>query len=224
LIPERQDQGSMKKARPWMLPALLLLMSLALPAARAQSAAGGHPGSYDGDWWLSIGGWEQYGFVSGYMDCYTSEYRGSAAFTKEVQSYVDALTVYFQADPGRRKQTASAALDAIRGEAGDKIETAAGGTPSADTHGAFDGKFWFDADPAAELGFVEGYLACHTAKVKDADGTFSKAAADYVPLINEAYGITDDTDDVDPQKAPIKIADVLHRFRDAAPAIARGAF
>jgi hypothetical protein len=38
-----------------------------------------------------------------------------------------------------------------------------------------------------------------------------------VPLINEAYGITDDSEDVDADKAPIKLADVLHRLRDASP-------
>ncbi len=171
---------------------------------------------FDGDWWLTLGGWEQYGAVTGYEDCYAFEYRGSVPFAKEVQTYIDDLSKYFLADPARRKQTVSEALDALRGAAEDKAMPAPN-EPSSEAHGSFDGKFWFDADPAAELGFVEGYLACHSAKVKDADAKFSKPPSEYVDLINKAYNITDDTDDVDPDKAPMKIADVLHRLKDEEP-------
>lgn len=188
------------------------LIGAALPAAQAEAPR------YDGDWWLSIGGWEQYGFLSGYMDCYTGEYHGSVPFTKDVQSYADAVTQYFQGSVERRRQSVSEALDTIRGAAADSAQAppaAAGG--GGDSHGTYDGRFWFDADPAAQLGFVEGYLACHAAKLKDADAKFTKPPAEYVPLINEAYGITDDSEDVDADKAPIKLADVLHRLRDASP-------
>jgi hypothetical protein len=176
--------------------------------------------AYDGEWWLSLGGWEQYGFLTGYEDCYAFEYRGSVPFNKEIQSYIDDLNKYFLAEPARRKQTVSEALDSLRGAAANKGSPGASDAAPTDAHGAFDGRFWFDADPAAELGFVEGYLACHTAKVKDTDGKFSKPPSEYVNLVNKAYDITDDTDDIDAEKAPIKIADVLHRLKDedAAPA------
>jgi hypothetical protein len=194
------------------------------PAPDAASPAPAEPPAeapvYDGDWWLTLGGWEQYGFVSGYEDCYASEYRGSAPFTKEVQSYVDDLNKYFLADPTRRKQTVSEALDAVRGAANDApLSGAKAENPPPSGQAVYDGRFWFDADPAAELGFVEGYLACHSAKLKDADGKFSKAPAEYVDLINKEFGITEDSDDIDSDKAPVKIADVLHRLKDeeAAP-------
>jgi len=169
---------------------------------------------YNGDWWLTLGGWEQYGVVTGYEDCYTSEYRGSVAFEKEAQTYIDDLNKYFLSDVSLRKQPVSEALDAMRKSASDQSSPA---TPDSakSAHGEYDGKFWFDADPAAELGFVEGYLACHSAKLKDADAKFSKAPSEYVDLINKAYNITDDTDDVDADKAPWKIADVLHKLKDA---------
>jgi hypothetical protein len=175
--------------------------------------------TYDGEWWLTLGGWEQYGVLSGYEDCYASEYHGSVAFTKEVQTYIDELNKYFAADPNRRKQTVSEALDMLRGAAQDTVlppSKEPHAEPHAEPHGGFDGKFWFEADPAAELGFVEGYLACHAAKLKDADAKFSKAPSEYVDLINKAYNITDDTDDVDPDKAPMKIADILHGLKDEA--------
>jgi hypothetical protein len=208
------------------LALLLFLLLFAVAAQSQQPPAAPVPSAlpaYDGGWWLSLGGWEQYGFLSGYQDCYAFEYRGSIPFTKEIQSYIDDLNKYFLEDPARRKQTVSEALDKLRGAAADQSAPAASGSTAADPHGGFDGRFWFDADTAAELGFVEGYLACHTAKVKDADGKFSKPAAEYVALINKAYDITDDTDDIDADKAPIKIADVLHHLKDeAAPAAKPG--
>jgi len=179
--------------------------------------------AYDGEWWLSLGGWEQYGVISGYQDCYAFEYRGSVPFTKEIQTYIEDLNKYFQSDPALRKQTVSEALDGLRKAAGDQPTPAAPDSPTS-AHGDFDGKFWFEADPAAELGFVEGYLACHSAKLKDADAKFSKSPSEYVDLINKAYNITDDTDDVDADKAPMKIADVLHRLKDEEPPPAKSTY
>ena len=196
-----------------VLPVAVALLFLFLPLT-SQSARQPVPATaptYNGDWWLSIGGWEQYGFISGYEDCYAFEYRGSVPFAKEVQTYIEDLNKYFQADASRRKETVSHALDVLRNATADAPATGAASTAA---HGDFDGKFWFDADPAAELGFVEGYVACHSAKLKDADAKFSKAPSDYVTAINKIYNITDDTDDVDADKAPIKIADALHRLKD----------
>ena len=178
--------------------------------------------SYDGEWWLSLGGWEQYGFLSGYENCYLSEYHGSVGFPKEVQSYVDDLNKYYLADASRLKTSVSDALDALRDAGNDAALPLMKRKPREGSQ-EFDGKFWFEADSATQLGFVEGYLACHSAKLKDADAQFSKAPSDYVELINKAYNITDNTDDVDEDKAPLKIADVLHRLKDeAAPAAKPG--
>ncbi|HVN09150.1 MAG TPA: hypothetical protein VMV61_09270 [Patescibacteria group bacterium] len=217
----------MAQWRSFVIAGLVSSCLLLLPhAVRGQSPPAAAPETdteapaYNGDWWLTLGGWEQYGVVSGYEDCYGSEYRGSVPFPKEVQVYVDELNQYFLADAARRKRTVSEALDALRGAAEDK-SIPRPDEPAGAAHGGFDGKFWFDADPAAELGFVEGYLACHTAKVKDADGKFSKAPAEYVDLINKAYNITDDTDDIDEDRAPLKIADVLHTLKDEAAAASK---
>lgn len=170
--------------------------------------------SRNGDWWLSRGNWEQYGFVSGYEDCYVYEYRGSVPFTKEAQRYVEDLIEYFLADAARRKETVSEALDALRGGSADHPAPAAAGDALGPAHGDFDGKYWFDAEAGAQLGFVEGYLACHATKLKDADAKFSKPPAEYVERINKAYGITDDTEEVNPERAAMKIADVLHGLKD----------
>jgi hypothetical protein len=222
--PSKRPLGAQSFLGSSVLLLFLLAAAAGAGAAHAQqpteSAARPSAPVYDGDWWLSLGGWEQYGFLSGYEDCYAFEYRGSVPFSKEIQSYIDDLSKYFGADPARRKQSVSEALDALRGAAKDKAMPAEE-QPATAAHGGFDGRFWFDADPAAELGFVEGYLACHSAKLKDADGKFSKPPTEYVDLINKAYNITDDTEDVDPDKAPLKIADVLHNLKDEGPTPAK---
>jgi len=194
-----------------LVAALLVCLPFAAAAgARQTSPAQPAPVVYDGDWWLSLGSWEQYGVVSGYQDCYTHEFRGPGAFNQEMQAYIDELNKYFLADPAHRKDTVVQALDNLL--TFKAAASASTGTPAPAN--VYDGRFWFDADSAAELGFVEGYLACHTAKLKDSDGKFSKAASAYVTAINKAYNINDDTDDIDADKAPITIAAVLHKLKD----------
>jgi hypothetical protein len=198
------------------ITALLLLLTVVLLAPVSAPAQQAEPKVRNGDWWLSLGAWEQYGFVNGYADCYASEFHGPAAFSKGAQTYIDALNEYFKKSAENRQQVVPEALDAILGAAGEgNAARPQGGGATGEPSESYDGKFWFDAEPPAQTGFVEGYLECHSSKVKDADGRFSKSADEYVARINEAYGITDDTEEVDPPKGAEKIAAVLHRLRDS---------
>ena len=199
---------------------LAIFLSAALAAAPALAAPPQAANkSYDAAWWGSLGNWEQAGFMNGYMDCHDFEYRGTVPFAKPPQAYVDALNSFYQQSADNKKLRVSQALDYIRGAASEtSAPPLAAGAAAPALHGSYDGKFWFDAEtPQVQLGFIEGYLACHIAKVRDADGRFSKPADDYIALVNTAYGITDDTEEVDPQKGAQKIADVLHQLRDSAP-------
>lgn len=202
-----------------------VLLSLALFAPPAPAPALPSPPQpqkriYDGAWWVSIGNWEQAGFMNGYVDCHAFEFRGTVPFNKAPQAYVDALNSFYQQSANNKSVPVAEALDRARGAANESSAPPSAAGPQAPApHGTFDGKFWFDAEnPQVQLGFVEGYLACHSAKLKDADGHFSKSGEEYVSLINDAYGITDDTEEVDPQKGAAKIADVLHGLRDEVPA------
>jgi len=168
---------------------------------------------YDGDWWLSLLSGEQNGVISGYQDCYVFEYHGSVPFDKPLPSYVDDLNKYFLADSTRTKQTVSEALDAVRGAASDSTLPAYKlANPPPPDQAVYDGRFWSDADPATKLGYVEGYLACHAAKLKDADAKFSRAPSDYVDGINQAYGTPENSDDTD--KAAMRVATLLHSLKD----------
>ena len=70
------------------------------------------------------------------------------------------------------------------------------------------------AGPGAQLGFIEGYLACHGGLNNNRGGTFSRTAADYVKSISGWYRFDNETGDIDGERQPTFIADVLFRFRD----------
>ncbi len=184
------------------------------PPAQAEGAPKAGP-VYDGDWWLMLYGQEQTGVIAGYQDCYISEYHGDGLFNKEIQNYVDDVNKYFLADATRQKQTVSEALDAVRGAGTDAPLPAykAAMPPPAD-QAVYDGRYWQDADASTKLGFVEGYLACHGAKLKDADAKFSKAPVEYVDGINQAYLSAENTGDTQTDKTARRIAAVLHSLKD----------
>jgi len=61
---------------------------------------------------------------------------------------------------------------------------------------------------------VEGYLACHAAKLKDGDGSFSKPPSDYIGEITQAYSEQTNASKTNEEKAGMRIGSVLHRFKD----------
>ena len=175
---------------------------------------------YDGQWWLLLDDDEQTGFVAGYQDCYISEFHGGGIFNKDIPSYVDDLNKYFLADATRQTQTLSEALDKVRGGGDDTpLPAYKAAKPGPKDIPVYDGKFWAEAGASARRGFVEGYLVCHTAKLKDADGKFSKNSSEYAGQITQAYSEQDSSVDTGGEKAGERIGSVLHRFKDpkAAP-------
>ena len=206
------------------IPALLVgLLSGSVMAARnseepavAQSASPTKAGPvYDGNWWLMRNSEEQAGFVSGYQDCYISEFHGGGIFNKDIPSYVDDLNKYFLADATRQTQTVSEALDKVRGGGDDTpLPAYKAAKPPPEGQAVYDGKYWADADSSVRLGFVEGYLACHAAKLKDMDAQFSKKPSEYVQGINQGYLEEESAAGAGAGKRPTRIATILHRLRD----------
>ena len=206
------------------LPVLLVVASAAPMSGQkteeeqtpTQTASGERAGpTYDGDWWLSISGEEQTGFVSGYEDCYIFEYHGGTPFTKDIPSYVDDLNKYYLADMTRGKRTVSEALDGIRGGTEDTpLPAYKAAKPPPQGQMVYDGGYWQDAGASTRLGFVEGYLACHAAKLKDEDAKFSKAPSEYVQGISQAY-LREESSAGDQSEKPVtRISTVLHRLKD----------
>ena len=185
-------------------------------AARSQAATQNQAGPvYDGQWWLLRDGEEQTGFVSGYQDCYVSEYHGGGLFNKDIQSYVDDVNKYYLADATRATQSVSEALDAVRGGGSETpLPAYKAAKPPPEGQAVYDRQYWRDAGPSVRTGFVEGYLACHAAKLKDADAKFSKEPAEYVEGIEKAYLAEENSAGSQGEKPQTRIATMLHRLRD----------
>jgi hypothetical protein len=102
----------------------------------------------------------------------------------------------------------------FRDQPGEKSEVLTGGE-----HSDNDGDYWRQIAASEiphdkQLGFVEGYLQCHKNLAHNQGGTFSKTADQYRALITQWYRIDERTDDIDANRAPTAIADVLFKFRD----------
>ncbi len=70
------------------------------------------------------------------------------------------------------------------------------------------------AGPGGQIGFIEGFLACHASPNNNRGGTFPRPAAEYVKSTSNWYRFNSETGDIDEKRQPAFIADVLFRFRD----------
>lgn len=181
---------------------------------------------YDGNWWLSISATERIGFVNGYFDCYTYEYKGRDNFSKPRATYADSISGFYERrQASERSKAVSEVLSQFRDAPGrpaiDKYAQ-----PARGPHGGDDGLYWRqmsarEGPELRQLGFIEGYLSCHVELSGNKRAMFSKPPADYVTLISEWYGFHRDTDDIDARRESSAIADVLYKFRDR-PAGSKG--
>jgi hypothetical protein len=202
-------------------PALqaMILASLVLLGLFAQTQR--HERSkYDGQWWLSVSPKEHDGFVSGYYDCYTYEYKGPDKYTaKSFSEYGNLITGYYKNDAAKQGVLVSEAMHELRDRPGEKASP--GGETTPDKHGYFDGLYWKQISALGgkekQVGFVEGYLSCHAELVHNKGAVFSKPAEEYAALITQWYGFKEDTGDIDEKREPIKVADALFQLRDHAP-------
>jgi len=178
--------------------------------------------TYDGHWWLSISAEERSGFVTGYLDCHSSEYKGPARFdTKNNDRYRDLITHVYEASPTRRGQSVIHAVLQLRDQPGDTAEYPSGGEGTTAPHQGNDGQYWRDMSHSGtrhdeQLGFVEGFLQCHEKLAHNKGGTFSKTAEEYRTLISQSYRFDERTGDIDGDREDDAIVDVLFKFRDQA--------
>ncbi len=177
--------------------------------------------AYNGHWWLAITQQERSGFLNGYFDCYTYEYKGPARFTNRPPAIArDLVTKFYKENPSRLNDLVSNVFLGLRDRPGETI-TDGDGEPIRGPHGFYHGLYWMEISdyPGPQLeqrGFVEGYLACHARLGHNKGGTFSKPAAEYVRLITQWYGFKRATGDINAKRQPTAIADVLFKFRDQA--------
>ncbi|HXZ41598.1 MAG TPA: hypothetical protein VEG68_12725 [Terriglobales bacterium] len=199
---------------------VILLTCLLLPLVCidvASNAQGVH--RYDGHWWLSVSPTEREGFLDGYIDCYIYEYKGPARFTTiSLDEARDLVTRFYEDNPSHLDEPVSDVLDRFRDHPGEKLPRD-DGEPIKGRHGFYDGTYWKQISldgKAQQLGFVGGHLWCHEHLSRNKGGMFSKSPAEYRALITQWYRLNEETGDIDAKREPMKIADVLFKFRDRA--------
>jgi len=167
---------------------------------------------YDGHWWRSISQPEQDGFLFGWFDCYQFEYKGRDSFSKSMASDRALIARAYESSPSDLSQPVSDVIIRLRDTSGEKPEET-GGEPARGRHHGNDGLYWFQIQHTQQLGFVEGYLQCHEHLAHNKGGVFSKAPDEYRALISRWYQINEQTGDINGEREPEAIADVLFKVR-----------
>lgn len=166
---------------------------------------------YDGRWWLSIPPSEQEGVIAGYIDCYMYEYGGPDHYNaRSFGEYMRLITEGYRNEPAKQSMPISEIIHDFRDEAGAKTAP----SNALPRHGHLDGLYWKQMggqDRSEQVGFVEGYLWCHSELAQNMGGVFSKRPVEYADLITQWYRSTEEAGLIE-EKA-IKIADVLFRVR-----------
>ncbi|MGH9405859.1 MAG: hypothetical protein ACRD3D_08505 [Terriglobia bacterium] len=174
-------------------------------------------GSYDGQWWLSITPEEQAGFLNGYLDCYAFEYGGPPSYWIENPEAAEpAITALYQTNPATDGTPVSEVFSRLPARQPDEASAA---TRVKERHSIYDGSYWkqisaLGGPERGQLGFVEGYLACHAGFGHNRGGVFSRTPAEYMALISQWYRFDEYTGEINRRRARKPIAEVLERFKD----------
>jgi hypothetical protein len=180
----------------------LLLLSSSLSA---QSNA------YDGVWWQLRTAPEQEGFIFGYGDCYADPAGQKIRMLVDDATLRIAVSTYYQGHQKfRTRPVAQVLKDIWAGHISvPEAKHAAAGQGWRERHGYFDGLWWKGSNSTEQLGFVEGYVACHGEQRKAKPLQFQPAS--YVQSISAWYAAPGD-ESVAAQRRAEKIGDVLLRF------------
>ncbi len=182
----------------------LLLCSPGYPASQTTK--------YDGHWWLLLTSEEKSGYLNGDADCHTFELKAKPRYSKSAADEQESVTNFYRDEPDKRSLPVFEAIRIVEDEPPLR-ETGKGGEVWTEPHGYWDGQWWREGSPADRLGFVEGYLACHSRSQRP-HGALSRTPPEYARLINQWYKLNEETGDVEPDRVDTKIADVLFKFRD----------
>jgi len=201
--------GFLKLARRPALSCALFLL-LPLNSLHAQGQA------YDGVWWQMRTASEQEGFIFGFGDCYADPGGQRIRMLIDDADMRIAVSTYYQGHQKSRARPVGQVLkDIWSGHTSVPGARHAGAREGwRERHGYFDGLWWKGSSSTEQLGFVEGYIACHGTEHRKAR-QFQLSPASYVQSINGWYASPAD-ETVAAQRRAEKIEDVLLRFNAKA--------
>ena len=174
---------------------------------------------YDGDWWHFLTTQEQEGFIFGYGECYSEPPGDNIRVSLDDGNTVLAVAIFYQGHQKLRTRPVAEVLkDIWSGHI--PVHEAQHVTPGEgwrERHGYFDGLWWKGSSNVEQLGFVEGYLACHNLERRHVQ-PLPLPPSRYVDLLNAWYHPGGD-ESVAAQHQADKIAAVLLRYsgRAASP-------
>ena len=206
--------GFLKVARHFSFQLGMFVLLLSSPLS-------GQSNVYDGMWWQMRTAAEQEGFIFGFGDCYADPGGQKIRMLLDDSEVRIAMGTYFQGNEKLRTRPVAQVLKGIwSGHISvPEAKRAAAGGGWRERHGYFDGLWWKGSNPTEQLGFVEGYIACHNTEQRKAK-PLRLPATSYVPSINAWYAAPGD-ESVAAQRRAEKIGDVLLRFSTQADSSAR---
>ena len=168
--------------------------------------------TYDGGWWQMRTAPEQEGFIFGFGDCYADPAGQKIRILLDDAEIRIAMGTYYQGHERLRTRPVAQVLkDIWSGHVSvPEAKHAAVGQGWRERHGYFDGLWWKGSSPTEQLGFVEGYIACHNTEHRKVQ-PLRLPAASYVQSINTWYAMPGD-ESVAAQRRAEKVGDVLLRF------------
>jgi hypothetical protein len=167
---------------------------------------------YDGGWWQMRTAPEQEGFIFGFGDCYADPAGQKIRILLDDAEIRIAMGTYYQGHERLRTRPVAQVLkDIWSGHVSvPEAKHAAAGQGWRERHGYFDGLWWKGSSPTEQLGFVEGYIACHNTEHRKVQ-PLRLPAASYVQSINAWYAMPGD-ESVAAHRRAEKVGDVLLRF------------
>lgn len=167
---------------------------------------------YDGGWWQMRTAPEQEGFIFGFGDCYADPAGQKIRILLDDAEIRIAMGTYYQGHERLRTRPVAQVLkDIWSGHVSvPEAKHAAAGQGWRERHGYFDGLWWKGSSPTEQLGFVEGYIACHNTEHRKVQ-PLRLPAVSYVQSINAWYAMAGD-ESVAAQRRAEKVGDVLLRF------------
>lgn len=191
-----------KRLHSWFWLVTLFFPSLLVGAQSSTS---------DGDWWQKSSAAEQEGFILGYGDCYADPEGTRVRFVSEDSEVRIAMSTYYQSHASERHRPAAKVLKdvwsghiEIRGSLPARV-----GEGWRERHGFLDGGWWKGSNPAEQLGFIEGYIACHNAE-ETRQPALRHLPNWYAPQVTHWYDQPGD-EEIVAQRRAMKIHEVLTR-------------
>lgn len=184
----------------------LLRILLFLVAVRSL-ATGDQIRLYDGSWWRSTNEEQHRGWLAGYIDCSVINGKTELGFISWY-TLEPEVSSFYASNPSRNTPVSKVLINIVassrKPKPGERTQV----------HSAFDGDYWRQAYPEHRLGYIQGFLTCHS-ELNNKKARFSKPPSWYASQISRWFGIqAEDPGEINSNRENVPISNVLFKFKD----------